>query len=432
MPITEVYPGGVQNVIVTSNNTLNATAPPPANATTKQAKPVEYVASATSSKLPLAFTNNYAGNINAYVQGLDSAGQLVFLQSNGEWYYPTASSSVSTPVPVPSSEITIPVGGQGSTLQITLPGYLTSGRIYFANGNLQFFTVYVSSTGDPGLVQPSSTNPEDPNAGLDWGFIELTNTAAELYADVTYVDFVGIPLGLSLKAGAGTITTAKGVQATAVTTICNALVARQQSTGYPWGDLCQEYDGKIIRVIGPQDYISLNPGAFEDLYADYVNEVWSHYETSTLTINTQAAAGDVACTVSASSGLLECAGDNRGYAKPTTADIFGCNSGPFAIESGDNAVHYAVVPRLCAAFDRSTLLISGGNVQPMLTEDGYYSVNPTNHYSQLVHEQEIDGLGYAFAYDDVSPNDSNGVSGFVVDGSGNPQLLQVTIGGPSS
>ena len=139
----------------------------------------------------------------------------------------------------------------------------------------------------------------------------------------------------------------------------------------------------------------------------------------------------MACTVS--DGTLICAGDNRGYAQPTAADIFGCNSGPFAIESGDNGVHFAVVPRLCAGFDRSTLLLSGGNNQPDgVTASDYYSTTPTNWFAKLVHDQEIDGLGYAFAYDDVSPDGSTGVSGDVVDGSGAPQLLKVIIGGPSS
>ena len=202
--------------------------------------------------------NNFAGAINGYVTGLDADGSLVFLQSDGSWYYPTADSSETTPTEI-TADIAIPVA-EGATTDITLPSYISSGRIYFANGDLKFFTVYSSATGNPGLVQPSSTNPEDPNAGLNWGFVELTNTAAELYADLTYLDFVGLPLGLQLTAGDGTTTTVQGTNADAVTNICNALTAQAASDGQPWGDLCQTYNGEVIRVIGPQDYISLNPG----------------------------------------------------------------------------------------------------------------------------------------------------------------------------
>ncbi|KAK4545662.1 hypothetical protein LTR36_002615 [Oleoguttula mirabilis] len=426
-PIVMVHPGGVDDIVITNQDTLNATRTAPANATSGSTNIVEDVASTASSKLPLAFVNNFAGSINAYVTGLDPEGQLVFLQADGTWFYPTADTSQSAPVEI-SANLAIALGGQGSTTSISLPDYISSGRIYFANGDLHFYTVWSTATNGPGLVQPSSTNPEDPNAGTNWGFVELTNSASELYADLSYLDFVGLPLGLSLTVGDGSTQTAEGVSPAAVSSICSALVAQTAVDGQPWGDLCQEYDGEIIRVIGPQDYISLNPDAFGDYFTDYVNQVWTYYETNTLTIDTQASAGSVACTVQ--NGLLQCDGDNRGYAQPVANDIFGCNSGPFAIESGDNNIHVAVVPRLCAAFDRSTLLLTGGDVQPSLDASNFYTTAPTNYFSKLVHEQEMDGKGYAFAYDDVVPDSGADQSGKVVDA--DPQLLSVIVGGSTS
>ena len=56
----------------------------------------------------------------------------------------------------------------------------------------------------------------------------------------------------------------------------------------------------------------------------------------------------------------------------------------------------AVVPRLCAAFTRSTIMMEGGDIQPSLDASNYYQNSPTNWYSKLVHEYEIDGKGYAF------------------------------------
>ncbi|KAK5124837.1 hypothetical protein LTR08_005588 [Meristemomyces frigidus] len=428
-PIVIVHPGNANDIVITNQDTLNATNTAPANATSKSTAITEDAATTRSSQLPLAFVNNFAGSINAYVTGLDPDDQLVFLQPDGTWFYPTSDASQSSPVEI-TANIAIAVGGEGSTTKISLPDYMSSGRIYFANGDLQFYTVWSSDTNGPGLVQPSSSNPDDPNAGINWGFVELTNTAAELYSDLSYLDFVGLPLGLSLDAGDGTTQTAEGVQPTAVASICSTLVSQAAVDGQPWGDLCQEYEGNIIRVIGPQDYMSLNPNAFAEYLMDYVNQVWAYYETNTLTIDTQALAGEVACTVQG--GLLQCAGDNRGYAQPVANDIFGCNSGPFAIEDTDNDVHVAVVPRLCAAFDRSTLMLDGGNVQPSLAAFNFYTTAPTNYFSKLVHEQEMDGKGYAFAYDDVVPDNGADQSGKVVDGSGDPQLLSVIIGGSSS
>ena len=152
--------------------------------------------------------------------------------------------------------------------------------------------------------------------------------------------------------------------------------------------------------------------------------MWEKYSQEDLTINTQGEAGEVKCRVEGDE--LTCEGDNRGYVKPTVLDIWGCNSGPFTVQEGDNGVHEAIVPRLCAAFHRTTLLMEGGNVQPGLSSDAYYTNNPTSHYSRLVHENEVDGLGYSFSYDDVNPDGENAAG--VVSGP-DPKVLEVVIGG---
>ena len=45
-------------------------------------------------------------------------------------------------------------------------------------------------------------------------------------------------------------------------------------------------------------------------------------------------------------------------------------------------------------------------MQPYLPPSHYYAPPATNYYSRYVHDAEIDGKGYAFAYDDVSPDQS--------------------------
>jgi hypothetical protein len=185
--------------------------------------------------------------------------------------------------------------------------------------------------------------------------------------------------------------------------------------------------GKPVRVLSPGNQYDLEPISFGDYWDTYVNDVWSKYSTQDLIINTQSEAGQVKCRVNGDQ--LTCDGDNRGYAKPNTKDIWGCNTGPFTVMEGDNGVHAAVVPRLCAAFVRSTLLVDGGDVQPKLGQDQYYKVDPTNHYSRIVHSYEVDGKGYAFPYDDVNPDGNENASGVV---SGVPDILTIFVGGPSA
>ncbi|KAM0257693.1 hypothetical protein ACHAQJ_004258 [Trichoderma viride] len=423
-PFSVAKPGGVDDIVITADNTLNGTYHSH-NTTTVSKNTIH--SRALAGNLPIQLVNSFGGGqVNAYISGLDSNNNVVFIAADGSLIYPSSGGS-SVPVPI-TSPIAIPLPSEGNSITVTLPIVLSSARIYFAEGDLQFFMVKIP-TGD-GLVQPSPTNLADPSAGINWGFVELTyTTALAVFANISYVDFVGMILSISLTVtdGSGTQTT-KGLDSSAVSQVCQGLVQQSAADGFPWSSMCVANSaGTPIRALSPGDYTAINSAGFQNYWSTYVNQVWSQYTNSPLTINTQSA-GNVNCQVSG--GTLNCDGDNRGYSQPSAADIWGCNSGPFAIQGGDNAIHLAVVPRLCAAFVRSTLLIAGGNIQPGVSNSEYYTVSPTNHYSRLVHQFEVDGRGYAFPYDDVNPDGNENASGEL--SSGAPGVLTVYVGAPPS
>jgi hypothetical protein len=352
------------------------------------------------------------------------------LQPDGTFYYPVCTSDQTTPLLI-TANVAIPLGAQGSTTYVTIPSYISAARVWFAaDGDLQFFVIWNPATNAPSLIQPSSVNPADPSADVNWGFVELTFIAdAGLYANISYVDFVGLPLGIELAVTDGTGSqSALGLPANAVDSICGALDAQSQIDGEDWDRLClADSSGRLLRAIAPTQYLSVNASAFSTLWTAYVDSVWTQYSTQTLSIDTQMSAGIVDCTVAADDNMY-CTGSSRAFAKPNAMDIFGCNSGPFFIQAGDNDIFRAIVPRLCAAFDRTTLLLPGGNVQPSLPAANYYTEAPTNWYSKAVHQFEVDGKGYAFSYDDVAPSGGADQSGTVA--SRNPALLTVIVGGP--
>ncbi|KAI1171090.1 glycoside hydrolase family 64 protein [Nemania sp. FL0916] len=408
---TIAHPGGVNDIIITDKNILNSTA-------TRSFK----INAAQSGALPISIVNNFDSGMYMYVTGRDSAGLPCLLGANGQYVYPQADSS-GVPQEIVAN-IALPLSNKGSTTQITLPQALISARIWIAHGQLKFYTVK-DGNGNSAIVEPSAANPSDPSAGVQWGFIEFNYDGTTIYANISFVDFVGIPLGMGLTLAGGQQQIVMGLQGGSVNNICNDVKAQTAADGKVWDQLCvQSSSGQALRVLSPNLYVSANPSQFPIYYDDYVNQVWSKYSSQDLTINTQSGAGNVACRVS--NNQLSCAGDNRAYPKPVTSDIWGCNSGPFAIIGSDNDVHRAVVPRLCAAFTRSTLLLSGGNVQPSLGQGSYYTVNPTNHYSRIVHKYETNGIGYAFSYDDVNPDGQNAAG--VVSGS-NPTNLKISVGG---
>ena len=165
----------------------------------------------------------------------------------------------------------------------------------------------------------------------------------------------------------------------------------------------------------------MNSGLFSGYYDNYVSQVWQMYESATLSVDTQASYGIV--TGQVNGGALTFSGVGS-FGQPSAADIFGCNSGPFS-PSGLSAEMLAILPRLAAAFNRSTLLTDSSQPDGENPAD-YYANATTNHYARIVHATAQDHRGYAFPYDDVAPTGGTDQSGAV--SSGSPSLLSVTLG----
>lgn len=356
----------------------------------------------------------------AYITGLaiDNNNALFLLQADGKTaYYPTSPSATLTAL---AQDCAIPLGAAGSTTTVTIP-HLAGARLWFVrDGKLTF---YVNP--GPALVEPSSSNPSDANYNLFWDFCEFTWNSSQLYANLTYVDFVSLPIALTLTTTSGATKTVQGLPANGLATVCSALQAQNTKDGAGWDKLIVTNNGTNLRAVSPNTGIILNSGLFSTYYAAYVNQVWSKYASTTLTVNTQASAGDVTATVS--NGTLNFSTGGISYAQPSTADIFSNSSGAFAVSG--NSTKDAITARLAAAFNRSTLLID--TAQPNGEKvANYYQNAVTNHYSRICHATNLDNRGYAFPYDDVAPADGADQSGSVYDP--NPKLLTVTLGGGST
>ncbi len=205
--------------------------------------------------------------------------------------------------------------------------------------------------------------------------------------------------------------------------VCAALSAQAQRDGRPWDKL----------IVGTPPLRALNPthgnavgASFDGYFEPLVDAVWQRFHPTAsggkLRINTQAAAGVVSGCVDPASGTLVVGGEK--FTRPTTADILGCNSGPFT--TGPSPLRNAVIPRLAAVFQRTCVLADGVNEHPC-DPAGFYKNEPTNHYARIVHEVNLDRKGYAFAYDDVQPDDGADQSGKV--NAGDPAVFVVAVGG---
>jgi len=362
---------------------------------------------------------NQSGSNTAYAyitgQAIDNNRALFLLRADGKTaYYPTSPSTTITPL---AQDCAIPLGATGSTTTVTIP-HLAGARLWFVRDAK--LTFYLNP--GPALVEPSSSNPSDANYNLFWDFCEFTWDSTQLYVNITYVDFVSLPIALTLTTTSGETKTVRGLPANGLATICTALKAQNTKDSAGWDKLIVTKNGTNLRAVSPNTGIVLNSGLFNSYYAAYVNQVWAKYASVALTVNTQAAAGDV--TATASSGTLNFSTGGISYTQPSTADIFSNSSGAFAV-SGDSTKD-AITARLAAAFNRSTLLINPNQPDGVQVAD-YYQNPVTNHYSRICHETSLDNRGYAFPYDDVGPSNGIDQSGSVYDSS--PKLLTVTLGG---
>jgi len=359
-----------------------------------------------------------SSNVYAYVTGqaINNNYFLFLLQADGQTpYYPVSPSSNGSPLAVPCD---IPLGPPGSTTTITIP-QLAGARLWFSvNDKLTFLL-----NPGPGLVEPSVSNPSDPNFNKTWDFCEFTFNQYQLFANISYVDFVSLPISLSLLNTSGTTQNVTGIPANGLDTICAGLQAQNATDGAGWNQLIVNNNGTNLRALSPNTGIVMNPSLFSGYYNSYVQKVWAQYTNAPLTVDTQAQWGTVTGTVTNNLLTFPAVGT---FSQPSAADIFSCSTGPFAASSNNTAEMGAITARLAAAFNRSTLLVDSHQPDGEVVSN-YYKTTPTNHYSRIVHAANTDGRGYAFPYDDVGPSGGQDQSGSVSDGS--PGLWTVSVGG---
>ena len=373
----------------------------------------------TSPTLTIELENRTrSSNVHAYITGLalEKSNAVFLLRADGHTpYYPTSPSSPGARL---AQDCAISLGSPGHITKATIPR-IAGGRIWFSVDSKLTFLINPG----PALVEPSVTNPSDPNIHLEWGFCEFTFNAAQLFANISYVDFVSIPIALTMVDTAGKREHVTGLSPNGLDKVCTGLVEQSARDGQGWKSLVVKApNGRNLRALSPNNGIVTNHNLFSAYYRPYVEQVWAKFSNSPLQVDTQAAWGKVSGKVN--SGTLNFGGAGN-FAQPSTADIFSCSTGPFSADA--SVERGAVVARLAAGFNRSTLLRdSATHPEPSGNPSEYYKEKITNHYSRIVHEANADQRGYAFPYDDVAPSAGKDQSGAVF---GNPRSFRVTVGG---
>ena len=355
--------------------------------------------------------------VYAYIIGLDSSnGRWTLVTSDGQGTYQPPTPAVDhTPLDV---DCAIPLGAQGAPDVSVLIPRLISGRIFISyDTKMQFF---MNSNG--GFVMPSEKNVGDPNINIQWTFAEFTFNNTELYANISFVDMLSVPVAFELETSDGSgVQYVPGLPSGAMSRVANKLVAQVGFDGGDW-DKCLYYSltDNLVRILSPNSVVQVYPTAFSQYLSPYIDQVWQKYTTEDLIVNTNRVEwGDKVGRVVG--GVLDFGGGIT-FAKPSTQSIWSCSTPPWTTGNDEQG---NVTARLTAAFNRSTLLVN--NTQPNGEDPETYYTNPlTNHYSRIVHEEVFGNLGYAFPYDDVHPEGGISYEGRVQ--SSSPLKWTITIG----
>lgn len=375
-------------------------------------------ASAAPSTCELALVNDTdTAAVNAYVTGREfGTGRMMLLRAGGQGpYYLEQPPGTNTPLPVDAS---IPLAAPGAApVVVTLPR-MYGARVYFVReSTLEFFV-----NPGPALVEPALHNRADANFGKIASFCEFTFNDVQLFANVSYVDLVtALPIGMRLQ-GDGDHSVAP-LPRGAVEAVAAELEAQQARDGHPWGDLVMRGDSGILRVMSPQNVMAPHVGQpdmpFADYWNGYADQVWDKYRSTDLRIDLQGGRGVLTGRVNGDTLVFN---DGSAFAKPGSWDVFTCNHGPFANIPSDSEAKKGALARLAAAFNRSTIHSHADQPNGPGVAD-FYDHGVTNHYARAVHANSP--IGYAFPYDDVTPDGTPDQSGVAFDG--NPRRWTLTV-----
>ena len=296
---------------------------------------------------------------------------------------------------------------------VNIPGI--AGCRVLISFNSQLYLYFFSPT--QGYAAPNLANPNDPNQGVRFEMIELTNAANGMWANTTRVDSYQYPMGLEVWGNSGFYKKVGELKTH------SQILSQWQSSAPAAFAGCYDAAKGIIHF--PSKTAAFQSGGAQaNYFSSYINSIWSKYTSGDLVFSAGDAgtwrgrvSGDVFTFTRASDGQIA-----RILRKPTNTETM---EGSGALAEGGQW-DKVVQAQICAAINRHAidLTLGTGVTQDFATSSKYYVTSPFNWYCKFWHQSDIsfNGLTYAFCYDDVFDKSStiNAPS---------PTRATVTIGG---
>lgn len=370
--------------------------------------------------MKFSFVNNTTVNADADVYwtilGQNTAGDFVHVESDG------------TVKVISTNDNTNPINGQdyanystklSDASSVELTEEMVSGRVYFSIGDWLPIQVHSAT----GYAPPTPSNPSVPGYYTIFDIFEFTyqpGSSPQMHCNTSSVDFMGIPITATLVSS-----NEPKVQSVGYAVSRNTLINDFKSCATShFADLLipgENAGDPVLRILSPEHASSSvlpQPAAiyFNSFFDNYITDCWNYYKdphTLTLQILSSAYNGSV-------TGQVDAGGQNFVFyegtaiggtevlslAKPSTKQVFSC-SGVF--DTG-NELQKNIEKFIAAAMNRTVMLDGPGSNNWCDATSRYYTQAPVELYSKILHENSMNNMCYAFAYDDVCNQSSSLVS----------------------
>ena len=290
----------------------------------------------------------------------------------------------------------------------TLP-QIAGCRVFISKGQQLYFYFFGASGAPSGYTSPNPLNATDPNKGILYEIIELTNNQFGFFGNPSRVDSYKYPMGLELFG-------ANGYQKRVGELKNHAAIVAAFKANVP-----AEFQGCVNDATGEITAPSKTPafadgtggttvGAQANYLKSYIDAIWNKYKNEDLIFY----AGDAGVFKGRVIGeQLEVVGQSGGFVgrtgrvqnRPTTQEALE-GKGVLDRRLVDGDLDLVVQAQLTAAINRHVVNVTTANPgqQNWYNVAQFYQTNPTNHYAKFWHLPgiSVDNLAYGFAYDDVA------------------------------
>lgn len=303
---------------------------------------------------------------------------------------------------------------------------LAGSRIFVSFGSPLYLYFFGYSGAPSGYAGVNLANPTDPNQGIRFEVLELTNNQYGMWANTTRVDAYQFPMGLEVFGG-------NNFQRRT-----GEVVGHQEILSKWKSSVSSAFQGCLSEKEGiihaPSKIAAFQPGGAQaDYFKGYVDAIWDKYKSEDLIFSSGDAGvwkGRVVGERFEFKNLTNMHGNATAYIsrRPNTQEVLE-GKGVLAEDVqklSTQTLDLVVQAQFCAALNRHALDLDApaGTTQNFGDTARYFKKAPYNEYVKFWHRPDVswNRFSYGFCYDDVFDQSSTIHTP-------SPKSATVTIGG---